>query len=129
METPQYQQAFARIRAEYADLPGMRLTPAQVHRLSGVEISICKLVLDDLLRARFLAVGPDGSYIKESDEGRPRMTGYDRNPDHQNRAPAMTGHAPLPDATTRRAGGVLPRDGDGRTPQDLLQFRVAPGEG
>jgi hypothetical protein len=69
MDTPRYEQAFARIRAEYANLPGMRLTPAQVHRLTGVESSICKLVLDDLLRARFLAVGPEGSYIKGTDEG------------------------------------------------------------
>ena len=43
MDRSSYQQAFARIRAEYLEMPGMRLTAAQVHRLSGVDISTCTL--------------------------------------------------------------------------------------
>ena len=70
-----YHQAFDRIRAEYLEMPGMRLTPAQVRRLSGVQISICTLVLDDLVRARFLSRTSDGSYVRDSDgsPGRLRM--------------------------------------------------------
>ena len=49
-----YRQAFERIHAEYLEMPGMRLTAAQVQRLSGVPIAICALVLEDLARARFL---------------------------------------------------------------------------
>ena len=64
-----YRQAFDRIRAEYLEMPGMRLTPAQVERLSGVDVSICALVLDDLLRAQFLYKGLDGSYARPSDGG------------------------------------------------------------
>jgi hypothetical protein len=30
-----YEQAFNRIRAEFMEMPGMRLTPEQVERLSG----------------------------------------------------------------------------------------------
>jgi len=67
-----YQQAFDRIRAEYVEMPGMRLTPAQVHRLSGVATAICKLVLDDLVRAKFLHLDPDGSYSRGSGSD-PRM--------------------------------------------------------
>lgn len=48
-------------------MPGMRLTPAQVQRLSGVDVSICALVLDDFLRAQFLYKGLDGSYARPSD--------------------------------------------------------------
>jgi len=62
-----YRQAFDRIRAEYLEMPGMRLTPAQVQRLSGVDVSICALVLDDLRRAQFLCKGLDGSYARPSD--------------------------------------------------------------
>ena len=59
-----YRQAFDRIRAEYLEMPGMRLTPTQVQRLSGVDVSVCTLVLDDLVRARFLYMGHDGSYSR-----------------------------------------------------------------
>lgn len=64
MDPLPYQRAFERIRAEYLDMPGMRLTPTQVQRLSGVDNSVCRLVLDDLVRAKFLWIGPDGSYLR-----------------------------------------------------------------
>ena len=67
MDIATYQQAFARIRAEYLEMPGMRLTAAQVHRLSGVDISTCTLVLDDLVRAKFLQSAPNGSYVRGTD--------------------------------------------------------------
>ena len=67
-----YRQAFDRIRAEYLEMPGMRLTAAQVQRLSGVHVSICALVLEDLVRAQFLHKGLDGSYAHGSDGGRIR---------------------------------------------------------
>ena len=66
-----YRQAFDRIRAEYSEMPGMRLTPAQVERLSGVDVSICALVLDDLVRAQFLHKTLDGSYARGSDGSGP----------------------------------------------------------
>jgi len=67
-----YRHAFDRIRAEYLEMPGMRLTPAQVERLSGVDVSICALVLDDLGRAQFLCKALDGSYARASDGGHVR---------------------------------------------------------
>ena len=63
-----YRQAFDRIRAEYLEMPGMRLTPTQVQRLSGVDISVCTLVLQDLVRAQFLYMGHDGSYSRAAGE-------------------------------------------------------------
>jgi hypothetical protein len=67
MNTPPYREAFERIRAEFLEMPGMRLTPRQVERLSGVDCAVCKCVLDDLVRARFLGVLPNGSYGRLSD--------------------------------------------------------------
>ena len=67
MDTLPYQRAFERIRAEFMEMPGMRLTPTQVQRLSGVDGAVCGLVLDDLVRARFLRVGSDGSYQRAGD--------------------------------------------------------------
>ncbi len=59
-----YQQAFDRIRAEYLEMPGMRLTAPQVQRLCGIDSAVCQSVLDDLVRARFLSTGLDGSYVR-----------------------------------------------------------------
>jgi hypothetical protein len=74
MQDPSYRQAFDRIRADYLEMPGMRLTATQVQRLSGVELSVCRLVLDDLVRARFLSAGRDGSYSRAAEERvRPRV--------------------------------------------------------
>ena len=67
MDELPYQQAFERIRAEYLEMPGMRLTAAQVQRLSGVDSSTCAVVLEDLVLAQFLHMGLDGSYARDSD--------------------------------------------------------------
>jgi hypothetical protein len=59
-----YEQAFNRIRAEFMEMPSMQLTPEQVERLSGVGSSVCRRVLDDLVRARFLSIGASGVYAR-----------------------------------------------------------------
>jgi hypothetical protein len=51
-----------RLRAEYLEMPGLRLTAAQVQRLCGIERMMCESVLDALLDAKFLCVKSDGSY-------------------------------------------------------------------
>jgi hypothetical protein len=72
MDGHPYQQAFDRIRAEFLEMPGMTLTPEQVRRLCGVELSICEDVLKDLVRARFLASDRDGNYRRLSYASRQR---------------------------------------------------------
>jgi hypothetical protein len=67
MNTLPYREAFDRIRAEFLGMPGMRLTPEQVEHLSGVDRAVCKCVLDDLVRAKFLGLLPNGSYGRLSD--------------------------------------------------------------
>jgi len=64
-----YEQAFNRIRAEYVEMPGMQLTAEQVGRLSGVSVSVCRLVLDDLVRAGFLSRGASGAYARPTGLG------------------------------------------------------------
>ena len=53
-----------RVRAEYLEMPGLRLKAEQVERLCGVERKVCRLVLDTLLDAKFLCVKPDGHYAR-----------------------------------------------------------------
>lgn len=61
-----YEEAFERIRAEFLEMPGMRLTARQLERLSGVDQAVCRSVLDDLTRAGFLSRRTDGSYGKST---------------------------------------------------------------
>jgi endonuclease III len=57
-----------RVRAEYVEMPGMRLKAEQVKRLFGIERKTCQIVLDALVDARFLCVKPDGHYARLADE-------------------------------------------------------------
>jgi hypothetical protein len=41
-----------RLRAEFLDMPGLRLTSEQMQRLCGIERTICKLVLESLASTR-----------------------------------------------------------------------------
>ena len=53
-----------RVRAEYLEMPGMRLKPEQVQRLCGIERQICQIVLATLVEAKFLYATPDGQYAR-----------------------------------------------------------------
>ena len=66
------QRVLDRIRAEYLEMPGMKLTTAQLQRLCGVEQTMCTRVLDALVKAQFLALNSDGTYVRLT-EGRPAL--------------------------------------------------------
>jgi len=56
-----------RLRAEFLEMPGLRLTVVQAQRLCGVEPSMCQAILDALVDAKFLTAKPDGTYTRLSD--------------------------------------------------------------
>jgi hypothetical protein len=58
-----------RVRAEYLEMPGLRLKADQVARLCGIERMVCEIVLDTLLDTKFLCVKSDGHYARLT-EGR-----------------------------------------------------------
>jgi hypothetical protein len=43
-----------RMRAEFSEMPGLRLTPAQAGRLLGLAPEVCQAALDTLVAAAFL---------------------------------------------------------------------------
>jgi len=43
-----------RIREEFREMPGLRLTPAQATRLWGLEHETCRAVIDRLVASEFL---------------------------------------------------------------------------
>lgn len=63
-----------RIRGEYLESPGLRLTKAQVQRLWGLDPLTCERLLEALLNARFLKLTRAGAYVR-SDGGPVRATG------------------------------------------------------
>jgi hypothetical protein len=67
MSASRQEQVLERLRAEYLEMPGLRLKLEQVQRLCGIEPSICKVVLDSLVNAKFLCVKSDGCYARLAD--------------------------------------------------------------
>jgi hypothetical protein len=51
-----------RLRTEFLEMPGLRLTPRQVQRLCGVEGTVSKAALDRLTEERFLFPTENGAY-------------------------------------------------------------------
>jgi hypothetical protein len=43
--------AVSRLRAEFLEMPGLRLTAEQVQRLCGLERTVCQIVLEALVDA------------------------------------------------------------------------------
>jgi hypothetical protein len=68
---PRIQDVVHRIRGEYLEMPGLRLTAAQARRLWRLDESSCEAVLDALVDARFLAKTRDGAFIRQ-DRSSPR---------------------------------------------------------
>lgn len=54
------------IRAEFVEMPGLRLTPAQVHRLCGGERPACERALGTLVDEGFLVLR-SGRYVRSVD--------------------------------------------------------------
>ena len=57
----------ARVRAEYLEMPGLKLTLEQAQRLCGVERAPCQQMLDMLVDLKFLCVKSNGTYARVTD--------------------------------------------------------------
>jgi hypothetical protein len=60
-------QILRRIRAEYLEMPGLRLTPAQAQRLWALEAHTCLQLLESLTTAGFLVRKDNGTYGRLTD--------------------------------------------------------------
>ena len=67
MATPSIDEIARRVRAEYVEMPGLRLTEAQARRLWDMDADCCSTVLQNLVDAKFLHVRRDGTYARTSD--------------------------------------------------------------
>jgi DNA-binding GntR family transcriptional regulator len=56
-----------RIRGEFLEMPGLRLTCEQAQRLYGLDRAVCQRALDRLVAARFLCVTANRNYARIAD--------------------------------------------------------------
>jgi hypothetical protein len=56
--------AVRRVKREYVDLPGLRLTQLQAQRLWGLDREACAALLGALVDARFLHRTPEGVFVR-----------------------------------------------------------------
>jgi len=62
--SPGIQEVVRRIRGEYLEMPGLRLTSQQAKRLWRLDDTACEAVLGALVDARFLAKTRDGAFVR-----------------------------------------------------------------
>jgi hypothetical protein len=77
-----------RLRAEYLEMPGLRLKQDQIEKLCGLEGTICKTVLDALVGEGFLSANLDGTYARAADgiQRRPAKASLERTSSRTARA-------------------------------------------
>jgi DNA-binding IclR family transcriptional regulator len=62
------QHTVERLRAEFREMPGLRLTLRQIHRFCGLEPAACSAAINVLVEERFLSANPDGTYARLTDD-------------------------------------------------------------
>jgi hypothetical protein len=60
---PPPESLVSRIRSEYAEMPGLRVTLAQACRLWQLDVAMCEMLLDHLVQEGFLHQTDTGFYI------------------------------------------------------------------
>lgn len=55
-----------RVRSEFLEMPGLRLTPAQASRLWAIDRATSERILDGLTAAGFLLRNREGAYLRAS---------------------------------------------------------------
>jgi hypothetical protein len=70
-QTARVEEALRRIKSEFVEMPGLRLTSQQAQRLWGLDADFCDAILGALVDAKFLLRTSDGVFVRV-DHGAPR---------------------------------------------------------
>jgi len=81
------QRTIERLRAEFLEMPGLRLTAPQVQRLCGVDRTMRTAALSALVDAKFLRLSADGTYARLTEGEIPH-----RGPANEEHAQSQDGH-------------------------------------
>ncbi len=61
-----FHQLLLRVRSEFTEMPGLRLTSAQASRLLGLDPPACHRVINALVGAECLRRAADGSIMRKA---------------------------------------------------------------
>ena len=61
---PATEDALRRVKGEFLEMPGLRLTEAQASRLWGLDAAACSALLGALVDAKFLFRTRDGAFMR-----------------------------------------------------------------
>jgi hypothetical protein len=61
---PHHDDIIRRVRGEFLEMPGLRLTEPQARRLWALEPSLCSDVLTELVDSGFLLRTRDGAFVR-----------------------------------------------------------------
>jgi hypothetical protein len=67
MRTRAFEQLVKRVKSEFIEMPGLRLTLEQGSRLWGLERAECDALLHSLVHRKFLTVTAAGNYARATD--------------------------------------------------------------
>ena len=59
-----FETALQRVRADFLEMPGLRLTEAQARRLWALDADVCSAVLAELVASRFLTRSRNDSFVR-----------------------------------------------------------------
>lgn len=60
----EHETLVARVRSEFLEMPGLRLTPAQAARLWNVDAATCQQIITTLIGSAFLRWAPHGTITR-----------------------------------------------------------------
>jgi hypothetical protein len=75
-----------RLRAEYLEMPGLRLKLEQAQRLCHIDRTICQMILDALVNEAFLCLQLDGHYERLTTDHHPHPAKADLKADKHAKA-------------------------------------------
>ena len=78
-QTARVEEALRRIKSEFVEMPGLRLTSPQAQRLWGLDAEFCEAILGALVDAKFLLRTGDDVYVR-IDPGAPRRMKHGGRP-------------------------------------------------
>jgi hypothetical protein len=67
MRTVGLQSVVLYMRGEFLESPGLRLTRGQIQRMWNLNADDCSVAVQNLLDARFLREGRDGTFVRRFD--------------------------------------------------------------
>jgi hypothetical protein len=58
------EELLRRVRSEFVEMPGLRLTEPQARRLWGLDQASCSMLIERLVEVRFLTRTRDGAFLR-----------------------------------------------------------------